>query len=220
MDVMQNKKQLDTSYTDEDLFVLMSYKEENEAEAKDAFRIFYERYKNLLWSLCYGVCAKLDIENGAELAQDVFSNTMMTIYAHPTYDSKKSKLSTWMSKIAYNETLDLIKEYNLNDRKNIPLKEDVITSTSDIEDDIVDYETPQKKILNDALSLLSERDREILLTCFLYQEENKHLPDEVLSELSNRYSTTPANIRQIKKRALDKIKAHIIQNSTCQTIKS
>ena len=118
------------------------------------------------------------------------------------------------------ELKDLIKEYNLNDRKNIPLNEDVITSTSDIEDDIVDYETPQKKILNDALSLLSERDREILLTCFLYQEENKHLPDEVLSELSNRYSTTPANIRQIKKRALDKIKAHIIQNSTCQTIKS
>ena len=31
---MQNKKQLDTSYTDEDLFVLMSYKEENEAETE------------------------------------------------------------------------------------------------------------------------------------------------------------------------------------------
>lgn len=213
MGVLQNEKQTETSYSDEDLFVLMSYKKDDEMEAQEAFRVFYDRYKKLLWSLCYGVCTKLDIENGEEFAKYVFSNTMMAIYEHPTYDSCKSKLSTWMSKIAFHEALDLIEEHGLNNTKVIPLNETITMSITDKESDIVEYETPQKKILNEALNLLSERDREILLTCFMYQEEHKHLPDEVLDELSRKYSTTSAYIRQIKKRALDKIKAHISQNS-------
>jgi len=72
--------------------------------------------------------------------------------------------------------------------------------------------------LDDALRLLSERDREILLTCYMYKEDKKHLPDEVINELSLRYSTTPANIRQIQKRSLEKLKAYISNNSNFQTI--
>lgn len=214
MDVLQNKKQTEPLYSDEDLFVLMSYKKDNETEAQEAFRIFYERYKRLLWSLCYSVCTKLDIENGKEFAQYIFSNTMMAIYEHPTYDSRKSKLSTWMSKIAYNKALGLIKEHCTDGAKVIPLNETITASIPDKGSDVVEYETPQKKILDDALNLLSERDREILLTCIMYQEEKKHLSDEVLGELSRKYATTPTNIRQIKKRALDKLKIHISQNST------
>lgn len=214
MGVLQNEKQTEASYSDEDLFVLMSFKKDNETEAQEAFRVFYDRYKKLLWSLCYAVCTKLDIVNGKEFAKHVFNNTMMAIYEHPTFDSSKSKLSTWMSTIARNEAFDLIKEYGLNDTKVIPLNETITMSITDKERDVVEYETPQKKILVEALNLLSERDREILLTCFMYQEEHKHLPDEVLNELSRRYATTSANIRQIKKRALDKVKAHISQNST------
>jgi len=93
------------------------------------------------------------------------------------------------------------------------LNEGITNSIAD-EENVIYYDTPQKKLLDAALNLLSERDREILLTYFMYQEENKHLPDDVLEELSLRYSTTSANIRQIKKRALDKIKAYISQNST------
>ena len=220
MDVLKNEKQTETSYSDEDLFVLMSYRKENEKEAQEAFRIFYERYKRLLWSLCYSVCTKLDLENGKELAHYVFNSTMMAIYKHPTYDSRKSKLSTWMSKIAYNEALDFIKEHSMNDGKNISLNEEITEDIPDKEDYIIDFDTPQKKILNDALNMLSERDREILLTCYMYQEENRHLSDEVLGELTEKYSTTSDNIRQIKKRALDKVKAYIIQNSTFQINKS
>lgn len=214
MNALQNKKQTETSYSDEDLFVLMSFKKENEKEAQEAFRIFYERYKRLLWSLCYSVCTKLDIENGKEYAKYIFNNTMVSIYEHPTYDSRKSKLSTWMSKIAYNEALDLIKDYITNDTKNIPLNETITTSIPDKDDNdiIVEYDTPEKRILNEALNLLSERDREILLSCIMYQEENKHLSNEVLDELSRKFATTSVNIRQIKKRALDKVKMYISQN--------
>lgn len=50
MDILQNKEQTYISYSDEDLFVMMSFREENEMEAQAAFRIFYDRYKDFLWS--------------------------------------------------------------------------------------------------------------------------------------------------------------------------
>lgn len=213
MEILKNTKQIETLYSDEDLFVMMSFREENEAEAKEAFMFFYNRYKNLLWSLCYGVCRELDVNNRKELAEYIFSNTMMAIYEHPTYDSSKSKLSTWMSKIAYHEALDLIKGYKINDSKNfVSLNEAMVISTSE-NGYSTRYSVPQRKVLDDALNTLSKRDKEILLICMMHQEPHKHLSDEVLNELGNRFGTTPANVRQIKKRALDKLKEYVSQNS-------
>lgn len=213
MDVLGSKKQTTTLYTDEDLFFLMSLKDEDEAEAQEAFRIFYEKNKRLLWYLCYSVCNKLDISNVEELAKCVFNNTMTSIYEHPTYDAGKSKLTTWMSRIAYHETLDLIADFKINDtKKNVPLNEKIAEAIPEVEE-FSDIETPEKKLLSEALNQLHDRDREILLTCMMYKEMNKHIPDEILLELSNKYSTTNVNIRQIRKRALDKVKAYITSNS-------
>lgn len=213
MEILINTKQIETLYSDEDLFVMMSFREENEAEAKEAFRLFYNRYKNLLWSLCYGLCRKLDVNNGKELAEYIFTNTMIAIYEHPTYDSSKSKLSTWMSKIAYHEALDLINGHKINDSKNcVSLNETMAISTSE-DVDSTRYSLPQRKVLDDALNTLTEREKEILLICMMHQEPHKHLSYEVLNELGSRFGTTPANVRQIKKRALDKLKAYVSQNS-------
>lgn len=203
---------MDVEYSDEDLFVLMSYKKEDEEGAKEAFRVFYDRYKKLVWTLCFRTCTSLDAENGKELADCVFNNTMMAIYEHPTYDSRKARLSTWVSRIARNETLDLFREYGIIDNRVSPLNEATTAAVSD--EDVEEYEAPNKRLLNAALALLSERDREILVTCFMYQDGNKHLPDEVLSDLSRRYSTTSINIRQIKKRSLDKVKTYMLQQNS------
>lgn len=213
MDVLGGKKQIITSYTDEDLFFLMSLKDEDEEEAQEAFRIFYERYKGLLWTLCYSVCDKFDISNIEEFAKCVFNNTMMAIYEHPTYDAKRSKVSTWMSRIAHNETCDLLAEFKINDlRNNISINEEISETIQETED-FIDIETPEKRILTEALNQLSEKEREILLTCMMYKENQKHIPDEILLELSNKFNTTTVNLRQIRKRALDKVKAYIITNS-------
>ena len=213
MDIEGGKRQTITSYTDEDLFFLMSLKDEEEDEAQQAFRIFYKKYSKLLWSLCYSVCSKIDISNVEELAKCVFNNTMIAIYEHPTYDAKKSKLSTWMSKIAYHETLDLIADFKINEiKKNVPLNEKIAETVPETEE-IIDTETMEKRLLSEALNQLTERDREILLICMMYKEAHKHTPDEILLELSNKYNTTTVNIRQIRKRALDKVKAYITTNA-------
>jgi RNA polymerase sigma-70 factor (ECF subfamily) len=201
-----------SEYSDEDLLVLMSFQKENKKEAEEAFRIFYNKYKNFLWSLCYSICTKSKGTNeGEELAKDVFNNTMMSIYdSSHTYDSKKSKVNIWMARIAKNEMLDLLK----GQTEFIPLNEDIHSTSEDNDKEDTDFISPEKRILDKALNTLSEKEKDILLTYMQYSDGNKHLPDEVINELCQRYGTLPATLRQIKKRSLDKIKSFITTNKS------
>ncbi len=212
-ELQEEKKRAESSYSDEDLLVLMSYRSENEREAEEAFKEFDSRYKSFIWSLCYYVC-KNGPFGGKELAEDVFMQTRTRVYysAH-TYDSSKGKIKTWISRIAKNEMNDLLgvlKEKRIGEKTFVSLDEALAVVTVDVADEI---ETPEKKLLNTALDSLTEKERDILMTYMLYQDGNKHLPDEVLEELRKRYQTTSANIRMIKMRTLDKIKKIIEANA-------
>ncbi len=215
MDVLQNEKQAAVSYSDEDLLVVISFREQNEVEAKEAFKVFYDRYYRFLFSLCYNVCKNIE-PNGEDLAKDVFVNTMMAVYkSSNTYDSSKSKITTWLSRIAKREMLDLLNilnEKRIGEKQFIPLNKDLAISDKDTEESI-EIETPQKKALDEALQNLSDKERDVLLTYMMYQEGNKHLPDEVIKVLCDRYETSSINLRKIKQRALEKVKSHIKQHS-------
>lgn len=209
MDILQNKKQIDASYSDEDLFETMSLRSEDEKEAQAAFRIFYDRYKYFLWSLCYKVC-----QNDKELAKDVFITTMMAVYQNShTYNTSKSKVTTWISNIAKHEMfdmLDVLKEKRIGEKFFVPLEDNLVVLDTK---NATNIETPEKKALNEALQTLSEKERDILLTYMMYQEGNKHLPDEITKLLCERYGTTSVNLRKIKQRTLEKIKSHISRNT-------
>ena len=53
---------------------------------------------------------------------------------------------------------------------------------------------------------IRDRERDVLLTYMMYQDGNKHLPDEVTKLLCERYGTTSVNLRKIKQRTLEKVK--------------
>lgn len=209
MDILQNKKQTYISYSDEDLFVMMSFREENEMEAQVAFRVFYDRHKDFLWNLCYRVC-----QYDEELAKDVFMNTMMAVYQNShTYNASKSKITTWISNIAKHEMLDLLdvlKEKRIGEKTFVSLDDNLVVP--DIKDN-TNIETPEKKALDEALQTLSEKERDVLLTYMMYQDGNRHLPGEVTKFLCDRYGTTSVNLRKIKQRTLEKVKSHILQNT-------
>ena len=208
MNVTQKNNQTTVSYSDEDLLVLMSFREENEEEAKCAFELFYKRYGDLLWNLCLSVCSNIEYES-EELAKDVFANTMSAVYySSHTYDSKKANVKTWMSTIAKNKMRDLLKIFT---ETRIDEKEfENIEAKNEIE---IQFTTPQQKALDKALETLSEREKDVLFTYMTFQDGRKHLPDEEIEMLCKRYDTTSQNLRKIKERAINKIKNHIIQNS-------
>jgi len=209
------KEREESSYSDEDLLVLMSFQKENELEAKQAFKEFDKKYQQFIWSLCCNVCRN-GVYGGEELAKDVFMQTRACIYysAH-TYNPSKGKIKTWISRIAKNEMYDLLgilKEKRIGEKVFVPLEEARTISNVDVEDEI-EVETPEKKVIYDALNSLTDKEREILMTYFLYLDGNKHLPDVVLQELIEKYQTTSDNLRMIKKRTLDKINKFINDNT-------
>lgn len=209
MAVLYAERLIDESLSDDELFALIALKDQDIERAKMAFNIFHNKYSRLLLTLCYDVCSSWRIANSKAIAEDIFQQTMIAIYEHPTYNSSKGKVSTWMAKIAQRKACDLL---NLGNSKESYLDEIGSKEYYDDEesDEII---TPQKKILADALNTLSEIERGVLMTYFGYQQGRKHLPDCTLKELCDYYKKTSDNIRQIKKRAMDKVKDYIQQNS-------
>ena len=211
MEIPQNVQTV-TNYSDEDLFILMSYKDENEVDAHEAFTIFYNRYKGFLWNLCVSVCRNCKTADDVELAKDVFQNTMISIYEYcHTFNPSKSKLKTWISSIAKNSMRNLLiqsKDLRIDDQLESLLESEIIdTVVAEFE-----FETDQQKALGEALKTLSDRDQDILLTYMMYEDGKKHLPDNVLQFLLKKYDTTSENLRQLKGRSLKKIKNHILNN--------
>lgn len=190
------------SYQDDELFVMMSFRETDKEEADRAYAIFYKRYAKKIWSICYKVCGN-QLLYGEDLAEYVFSETMIRIYKYPTYDGS-CKVSTWASKIAHNIMISFL------DKPQEESYYDNIATINGYEQEdnfqIIISQTIEQKILDDALNSLSEKEKHILLTYFEYKDQNKHLPDSVMSELKKTYATTSDNIRQIRKRAFDKVK--------------
>ena len=193
-------------YSDEDLLVMTSFQKENEKEAHEAFTIFFNRHNQYLWNLCCSVCRDI------ELAKDVMQDTWIAVYKHShTYNAQKSSVKTWMSTIAKNKMLDLLKGQTNFLQFNEDTYSVVDVSSEEKEINILSLE---KKVLGEALNKLSEKEKDILLTYMQYSDGNKHLPDEVISELCQRYGTLPATLRQIKKRSLQKINDYIASNQS------
>jgi RNA polymerase sigma factor (sigma-70 family) len=208
-----------TNYSDEELFILMSYKDENVIEAQKAFTIFHNRYKDFLWKLCCFICHNCNTLENEELAKDLFQNTMISIYTYGhTFDPKKSKVATWVSRIAKGELYQLlcgIKEYRIDENLEV-LLENVVDEKSDND---FNFQSHEQNALKDAMETLTEREQEILLTYIMYEDGNKQLPKEMRQHLLDKYATTQQNIQQIKSRSLKKIKEHIVNQSKLSIIK-
>ena len=195
-------------FTDAHLFELIASKNDNLEMAQKAYEVIYDRYAKLMWNLCNSACENFAVVDLPTFIEEVFSQTMIAIYEYPTYKPAKGKVATWISKIAQNKAKDLIKDWP----RPCDMLEDSRSFSYLVEcDDDEDYITPEQQQLNQVLSKMSEREKDIIFTYMMYQDGNKHLPDEILYELRLRYNTTSENIRQIKKRAMTKLGAYIQQ---------
>lgn len=194
-------------FSDEHLFKVIASKSENLELAQNAYEEIYRRYAKLIWNLCHSACESFAVVDLHAFIEEVFSQTMIAIYESPTYNSTKGKVSTWISRIAQNKAKDLSKIWTTP-----------IGAEFDIGYDSIEYEEEpeyislERKLLNKAMEQLSEMEKDILLTYMMYQDGNKHLPDEILNELRGKYTKTSDNIRQIKRRAMVKLHSYIQQS--------
>ncbi|MCO5286982.1 MAG: sigma-70 family RNA polymerase sigma factor [Chitinophagaceae bacterium] len=208
----------------ENILLLISYKEEDEDSAKAGFTDLYHGYSKFLSSVISRALKDRGIYD-EQILNTVISNTFYKLYKNPLLFSFKNgtkndnAFKAWLSKVAKNELKRLIVEY-YRERETSSLE--LLGNESAIESDELADEICRNvnfKILDNALQLLSERDKHILLTLYLYYEEGKNTPSAVLKLLCKMYDTTTANIRKVKERGEKKIVEYFSKNTQLKPIK-
>ncbi|MGQ3012287.1 MAG: RNA polymerase sigma factor [Flavobacteriales bacterium] len=192
----------------EDIQLAISDKMSDEGSSVNAFTQIYKGYSKFLTSVVSHALKSIGLYN-EHVLNAVINNTFYKFYEKPFGFSFPKEavddgpFKAWLSTVARNELKVLLKEYYAKTISLESAKVDPPIESQDVEDEI--FESVNAKMMNDALNTLSERDRDILRTLYLYQEEGKNTPTEVLNLLCDMHKTTKANIRQIKKRSEEKI---------------
>lgn len=206
----------------ENLFLIMSMKNDDLASAESAFNEFHRRYIKYIYKIVWNYGHSFTKVYGLEIIEATVNNTFLTIYEKADLfiqiDSlkdiaKENRVKGWIGKIAQTEFYML-----LRDERKAKEKVDYNSEAEVFINDIPEEEpeevkkTLEMKLLLNALNSLPERDKEILMVLMKYEESGKYTPTEVLEELCNMYNTTPENIRKIKSRSIAKIKT-IVESS-------
>jgi RNA polymerase sigma factor (sigma-70 family) len=95
---------------------------------------------------------------------------------------------------------------------------DGVTGTVDVE---VDAVSVRKLLLQEALKTLPEREREIVLSTFEHyepgQQQQRRLPKEAVNKICQSFEITPDNLRQIRKRAYEKLERYVGERLPAET---
>lgn len=200
--------------SDSSLFELMADHDANPSRATRAWNEFYQRYSTYLWNCCLHVCRTTT--EGDKLAKDIFQSSIQKIYAHARkYDPQKANgVKAWISKIAYHEFIDYYNKYHHNF-----IAFDQQSHETEVGEDVWgegEEETVASKILglkleqlNSLLSKLNPKEFKVLMTYmshFQLDKPNSHLPDSQMKQLCIEFNVKSDAIRQIKRRALAKLK--------------
>ncbi len=140
----------------------------------NAFAILVERYQHMVFTLTLRIVKSK--EEAEEVSQDVFVKAFKSLEKF----KGDSKFSTWIYKIAYYASLDVI------NRQKRQIKSDNIDTVNEgnlgnVQDGLEFlHEKERKKVINEALLELNEDER-IILTLFYFEE----LPIKEISKVVN-----------------------------------
>lgn len=224
--------------TDEELFVLMAAPG---PASKEAWAEFYNRYVEDFYKVVcrLRVIPQARIDG---LVQDTMIQAYRaahTFRVGEVLDAETSRGRTlaWLSEIARN-----LHWSTLRDPRNIPVsslsqqdgEDDSQLSTKgrrlypgelhrELKDaqDVVsgdgnnDRISPQMRLLREALDSLAERERDILIATFAHHkrgEKHQRLPNAVVEEICVTYEISRTHLRQLRRRALAKIKQYLLSH--------
>lgn len=206
----------------ENILLSISDKEHDEDSAVAGFTVLYHGYSKFLSSVVSRVLKDRGIYD-EQILNTVVSNTFYKLYENPLLfsfreDAKDDKsFKAWLSTVAKNELKRLLIDYYRDTVSLEILSTEPTIESNELTDEI--FENVNLKVLDDALQMVSERDKHILLTLYLYYEEGKKTPSNVLKMLCKMYDTTTVNIRKIKERSEKKIVEHFSKHTQLKPLK-
>jgi RNA polymerase sigma factor (sigma-70 family) len=187
---------------------------------------FFQNYKGYIYKVAIQrcVCFHDPQQFAIDIVQQTFINAFQKIKnfnlsKEPNQEKHEVIIKAWLGRIAnncFNKEYAKRKNYLFLDDLKIKPEEghyDIFESLYGVEP--IEVPSQFRIKLNEAMKFLTEEQKHILLT---YAGEgcinsNQHLSQEAMLSLCKIYDTSSANIRQIKKRTLDKVKKHCFQTS-------
>ena len=132
----------------------------------DLFSVIIDRYENKL--LRYVNNILMDKDKAIDTVQETFIKTYINLNGFNT----TKKFSSWIYRIAHNESLNLIKKYN----KEVMMPEDIdFKSTEDIEEEFIQKEIVEK--VNKCLQNIPLIYSEPLILFFIEEKSYEEISD-------------------------------------------
>jgi hypothetical protein len=181
-----------TTYNEEDLLVILQFKEESPDDSKAAAFVLYNKYNDRLISACRQRLSynKKDVNHDSEI---VF-NTWWRLQHNPfTYDSTRASGKTSNEKVYRYIRGIMNHEYsNWFNGRQLP-EQDEFHIVYDLEDESK-YSNERLKALRDIelesgrpLNGLNEAEKAIFFTYLEFRPEGRKIPSEVKSMLSKKF---------------------------------
>ncbi len=212
--------------TDADLLIYMSMAGEDATVASGAWEAFYRRHAGYLYGVCLRAYAEL--LGGEAGVCDLVADTFKRAYenagkfdAAGIDDAERLRLRAraWLGRIAQR-----IVQTALRGRGRLPqtfLEQDAWSRVPDTAA-TKEANAQEMRRVREAILSLSKKEQIVLrVTVQWYQPDKEHqrLPNEVAADLATTLKTTPENIRQIRRRALQKVEAFLrghASNTQCR----
>ncbi|MCP4754257.1 MAG: sigma-70 family RNA polymerase sigma factor [Proteobacteria bacterium] len=218
---MEDQKRSEVSFADEtdvDLLGYMSMRDEDPETAREAWAEFYIRHVDYLYGVCHHAYAYI-LGGGAGVGDIVAETFHRAFRKAGLFDTNgiedpvriRRRTRAWLGRIAQRLVLD-----TLRNARRLPTYQIKAEAWENIpeqprlpprDDDLI-------RRVRDALEQLSEKEQIVIRVTFeWYQPGRNHqrLPNDVVADLAATLETTPENLRQIRRRALNKIRTLLKQ---------
>lgn len=171
----------------------------------------YQRHVRYLYAVLAKRCGKLLETCGSsaeDLVQETFHRAFERAHTHRPVEStdpetERRRTRAWLGRIARNLLADSLRSER--EVSASPYVERAAARDSDVPS------RPSERVaqMQEALASLSDREQDILRVTALYAHEGAHqrLPNDVSKTLAERWGTSNDNIRAIRRRALQKVRA-------------
>jgi DNA-directed RNA polymerase specialized sigma24 family protein len=194
-----------------------------ESEVEGLQNEFFLRVKDKFLDRCQKVVQRL-YNNNAEweaIRDDVFQETFITVFSKINKFKTKSSWNEkeyekvilfWMSEIANRK---LLKQIKFADNENDEIEKYLYFKDSEESAGTVGklYYKPtyDRNKFDKIWEKMNPMSKELLLLCIEYgtitDDNSKHLPDNIIANLRNKYNVSAAALRQAKSRAIIAIKS-------------
>lgn len=226
MEVTTQNPKLAKAISDRELIEALQSASKKE-EFDSLFTQFFNRFKGYLFKAALQCTRNFtDAEALAtEITQVTFTNlfikrTFLTLPPDATDIECTNRIKGWLGQIANNNfNIEYAKQKNIDSIDDVLLQLEELRDESFNEyDDEIEVETTNEfmNTIQQALNSIKKEDHRHILREYAREgciDSGKHLSKNTMDFLCKFYNTTPENIRQIKKRTLDKIKQHCFNNT-------